>query len=71
MPALPSDVPFAPAIVADRDIVLSYAVDASFRPPVPADFTVVRARDEADVVAVLQEAQAHGIPCLLYTSRCV
>jgi len=69
MPALRPGLSFAPAIVADRDIAVSYAVDSSFRPPVPADFIVVRARDEADVVAVLREAQAHGIPVVPQGAR--
>ena len=69
MPPLRPGLSFAPAIVADRDIAVSYAVDSSFRPPVPTDFTVVRARDVADVVAVLQEAQTHGIPVVPQGAR--
>ena len=35
----------------------------------PADFTLVRARDRDDVVAVLEEAQAHGIPVVPQAAR--
>lgn len=57
------------ALVSDRDVALTYAVDASTGSTAPSDFTVVRARDRADVVAVLQEAQAHGIPVVPQGAR--
>lgn len=56
-------------LVRDREIAATYAVDASFWARPPVDFTVVRARDEADVVAVLEEAQAHGIPVVPQGAR--
>ncbi|MGV1010080.1 MAG: FAD-binding oxidoreductase [Dermatophilaceae bacterium] len=57
------------ALVTDPDIALTYAVDASEGAVAPADFTVVRARDREDVVAVLREAQAHGIPVVPQAAR--
>ncbi len=57
------------ALVRDPDIAATYAVDASYAPNVPADFAVVRARDVDDVVAVLQEAQARGIPVVPQGAR--
>jgi len=57
------------ALVRDRDIAATYAVDSSYAPTAPEDFTVVRARDVQDVVAVLEEAQAHGIPVVPQGAR--
>ncbi len=57
------------ALVIDRDVALAYAVDSAEQSQAPSDFTVVRARDRADVVAVLQEAQAHGIPVVPQGAR--
>lgn len=57
------------ALVIDRDIALTYALDESEGAVAPADFTLVRARDRDDVVAVLAEAQAHGIPVVPQAAR--
>ena len=57
------------ALVRDPDIAATYAVDSSYGASAPENFTVVRARDVADVVAVLQEAQAHGIPVVPQGAR--
>ncbi len=58
-----------PARVDDPDIAAGYAVDAMPGQRAVTDFTVVRARDAADVVAVLEHAQAHGIPVVPQGAR--
>lgn len=57
------------ARVTDPAIAASYAVDASLGSTAPGCFTVVRARDVGDVVEVLREAQAHGIPVVPQGAR--
>lgn len=57
------------AVVDDPDIAVGYAVDAMPGQAPVTDFTLVRARDAADVVAVLQQAQAHGIPVVPQGAR--
>jgi glycolate oxidase len=49
------------ALVVDPDVAATYAIDASLGSTAPAQFTVARARDVADVVEVLREAQARRI----------
>ncbi|RKT77589.1 glycolate oxidase [Terracoccus luteus] len=57
-------------VVSDADVARSYATDATAPPrPAPDDFTVVRARDEGDVVAVLEHAQATGTPVVPQGAR--
>ena len=46
------------ALVGDRDIAGTYAVDSSLGATAPESFTVVRARDVGDVVEVLRHAAA-------------
>jgi len=55
--------------VDDPDIKATYAVDQSVATPPEGDFTLVRARDLADVVEVLTEAQARGIPVVPQGAR--
>jgi glycolate oxidase len=69
VPTLTPGLLAADAIIADADIARTYAVDASVGAQPPVDFTVVRARDVDDVVAVLREAQAHGIPVVPQGAR--
>ena len=57
------------ARVTDAAIAASYAVDASLGSTAPDHFTVVRARDVGDVVEVLREAQARGIPVVPQGAR--
>ncbi len=57
------------ARVTDPLIAATYAVDASLGSTAPEHFTVVRARDVGDVVEVLQEAQARGIPVVPQGAR--
>ena len=57
------------ALVTDPDVAASYAVDASLGATAPEHFTVVRARDVADVVEVLREAHAHRIPVVPQGAR--
>lgn len=57
------------ALVTDRDVAMTYAVDSAPGSTAPSDFTLVRARDRGDVVAVLQEAQAHGTPVVPQAAR--
>ena len=57
------------ARVTDPAIAASYAVDASLGSTAPDHFTVVRARDVGDVVEVLREAQARGIPVVPQGAR--
>jgi len=59
----------ARALVTDPGIAATYAVDASLGSTAPESYTVVRARDVADVVAVLAEAQARGIPVVPQGAR--
>ncbi|MEO7449033.1 MAG: FAD-linked oxidase C-terminal domain-containing protein [Humibacillus sp.] len=68
MPGLPHSV--AAREVTDADVRRSYAFDAtaSTAPP-PEDFTVVRARDVGDVVAVLEHAQATRTPVVPQGAR--
>ncbi|OFE16592.1 FAD-linked oxidase [Humibacillus sp. DSM 29435] len=59
-------------VVADPDVAASHAVDASStasEPSLPGDFTVVRARDLGDVVAVLEHAQATRTPVVPQGAR--
>jgi len=57
------------ALVADPDVAATYAVDASLGSSAPALFTVVRARDVADVVEVLREAQGRRVPVVPQGAR--
>ena len=57
------------ALVTDPDVAATYAVDASLGATAPEHFTVVRARDVADVVDVLREAHAHRIPVVPQGAR--
>ncbi|WP_295699750.1 FAD-linked oxidase C-terminal domain-containing protein [Lapillicoccus sp.] len=57
------------ARVTDPAIAASYAVDASLGSTAPDHFTVVRARDVGDVVEVLREAHARGIPVVPQGAR--
>ena len=57
-------------IVTDPDVRRTYAVDAGTADrPAPSDYTVVRARDRADVVEVLEHAQATGTPVVPQGAR--
>lgn len=58
-----------PGQVDDLDIKATYAVDQSIAAPPEGDFTLVRARDVGDVVEVLREAQARGIPVVPQGAR--
>ncbi len=58
-----------PGQVDDPDIKATYAADQSIAAPPVGDFTLVRARDLADVVEVLTEAQAHGTPIVPQGAR--
>lgn len=64
VPALPGG-----RVVTDADVARTYATDASLGSTAPDDFLVVRARDRDDVVAVLEHAQAHGIPVVPQGAR--
>ncbi len=57
------------ARVTDRDVAATYAVDESLGSTAPQNFTVVRARDVDDVVEVLREAQARGVPVVPQGAR--
>lgn len=57
------------SLVTDTDVATSYAVDESFGARGARDFTLVRAADLSDVVAVMQEAQARGIPVVPQGAR--
>ncbi len=59
----------AGALVTDPDIAASYAVDESFGATAPGDFTLVRATELSDVVEVMREAQARGIPVVPQGAR--
>ncbi len=67
--SLPEDLLPEEAMVRDPDVKASYAVDASFGATAPVDFELVRARDVDDVVAVLTEAQAGGLPVVPQGAR--
>lgn len=64
VPALPDG-----RVVTDAEVARTYATDASLGSTAPDDFLVVRARDRDDVVAVLEHAQAHGIPVVPQGAR--
>ncbi len=55
--------------MTDADVAAGYAVDASLGSIPPEHFTVVRARDLADVVEVLRHAQAHHVPVVPQGAR--
>jgi len=61
--------PIAGAAVADPQIARLYAVDSMPGQTPCADFTLVRARDRQDVVAVMEHAHAHGIPVVPQGAR--
>ncbi len=61
--------PVAARVVRDADVAATYAVDSSTGSTAPSDFTVVRARDVDDVVAVLEHAQATGTPVVPQGAR--
>ena len=56
-------------VVADADVARTYGVDASPGAVSPEGFTVVRARDRADVVEVLTYAAAHRVPVVPQGAR--
>ncbi|MDV3222883.1 FAD-binding oxidoreductase [Intrasporangium sp.] len=61
-------------VVSDKDVKRTYAADAGPEPRDPAhdaasDYTVVRARDVEDVVAVLEHAAATGTPVVPQGAR--
>src|SRR5690606_12163729 len=56
-------------VVADADVARTYGVDASPGAVAPEGFTVVRARDRADVVEVLTYAAAHRVPVVPQGAR--
>ena len=47
------------AVCSDPEILRSYALDGAPGLPATEDFTLVRARDRADVVAVLEVEEPH------------
>jgi glycolate oxidase len=55
--------------VHDEDVKATYAVDMSLGAAAPDHFTVVRARDLADVVEVMQHAQATRTPVVPQGAR--
>jgi glycolate oxidase len=55
--------------VSDADVALTYGVDASPGSVAPEQFTVVRARDRADVVEVLAYAAAHRVSVVAQGGR--
>lgn len=59
------DVPW----ITDADVAATYGVDSSFGVHAPAEFEVVRARDEADVVEVLRYAAATRTPVVPQGAR--
>jgi len=68
VPGLPERI--ARREVTDADVRRSYAVDATVTlTPPPDDFTVVRARDVDDVVAVLEHAAATRTPVVPQGAR--
>ena len=56
-------------VVTDADVARTYGVDHSPGAVAAKDFTVVRARDRADVVEVLQFADAHRIAVVPHGAR--
>lgn len=58
-----------PGQVDDPDVKATYARDASIAEPPAGDFTVVRARDRADVVEVLEYAERTGTPVVPQGAR--
>ncbi|QDO89342.1 FAD-binding protein [Ornithinimicrobium ciconiae] len=56
-------------VVTDPDVARTYGVDHSPGAVAPEAFTVVRARDRADVVEVLQYAAAHRTPVVTQGAR--
>lgn len=72
MPTFPSRL--SKRVVSDEDVKRTYAADAGPEPRDPArvaasDYTVVRARDVGDVVAVLEHAAATGTPVVPQGAR--
>lgn len=59
----------AGSVTCDPEIIRGYARDSSPGDTVESDFTLVRARDRADVVAVLTEAAALRIPVVPQGAR--
>ena len=57
------------ALVSDRDVAGTYAIDSSLGATAPEAFTVVRARDVGDVVEVLRHAAAERIPVVPQGAR--
>lgn len=66
---IPVPEPVAARVVHDGDVARTYAVDSSTGSTAPSDFTVVRARDLDDVVAVMEHAQATGTPVVPQGAR--
>ncbi|WP_256839642.1 FAD-binding oxidoreductase [Ornithinimicrobium faecis] len=67
MPILPDSL--RDRVVSDADVARTYGVDASPGASAPDQFTVVRARDRADVVEVLSYAVAHQVPVVPQGAR--
>jgi glycolate oxidase len=57
------------SVTTDPQITGGYARDSSPGGPLETDFTLVRARDRADVVDVLTEAAARGVPVVPQGAR--
>jgi glycolate oxidase len=66
---IPLPSPASARVVTDADVARTYAVDASTGSTAPDSFTVVRARDLDDVVAVMEHAQATGTPIVPQGAR--
>ena len=66
---IPLPSPASARVVTDTDVARTYAVDSSTGSRAPDSFTVVRARDLDDVVAVLEHAQATGTPVVPQGAR--
>ena len=69
MTRLPEGCVSPGALVTDPDIVATYAVDSSYGAEPAPDVTLVRAAGIDDVIAVMREAQAHGIPVVPQGAR--
>lgn len=67
MPTLPDSL--RDRVVQDADVARTYGVDASPGATAPEQFTVVRARDRADVIEVLSYAVTHQIPVVPQGAR--
>lgn len=67
VPSLPERL--TARLITDADVARSYGVDHSPGAVAPEGFTVVRARDRADVVEVLRYADAHRIPVVPQGAR--